>query len=258
MCMAASDFVGAMKWYSQAISLAPRDAALYSNRSFAFLRLCQTSRALADADEAVRRRPEWPKGHYRRAEALTQAGLHADALQAYERGASLDPSDEHLRCQCAEARVRETEARRRELIQVTIAAVSLLSVVLLLGAQSETSRLMQAAGALAGLLFGTLGGVAFVCLMRQQRRGGVLPPLQSNEAFAAMQMKGDRHGAGEIRTPAQAQSSNGAGAIGACASSTNSSGGGEAQPSSSSDAKRRVRSTANGRNAAMRALGKKT
>ena len=78
--MAEQDYVNAMKWYSQAIALSPRDGALFSNRSFAFLRLGLTSRALADADEAVRRRPEWNKGHFRRAECLKQAGLHLSLI----------------------------------------------------------------------------------------------------------------------------------------------------------------------------------
>ena len=50
-CMSECDYVGAMKWYSQAIVLRPNDAALYSNRSFAFLRLELPARALADAEE---------------------------------------------------------------------------------------------------------------------------------------------------------------------------------------------------------------
>ena len=80
-CMAVGDFVNAMKWYSQALTVAPRDAALYSNRSFAFLKLGLPERALADADEAIRRRPDWAKAHFRRAEALSQAHVHTDALR---------------------------------------------------------------------------------------------------------------------------------------------------------------------------------
>ena len=102
-CMALGDYVNAMKWYSQALTHAPREASLYSNRSFAFLRLGLTARALADADEAVKRRPEWSKAHFRRAEALSQAGCHAEALGSYSRGAALDPTDEHLQAQCVAA-----------------------------------------------------------------------------------------------------------------------------------------------------------
>ena len=53
------------------------------SHAFAFLKLGLPERALADADEAIRRRPDWAKAHFRRAEALSQAyieggfGLHS-------------------------------------------------------------------------------------------------------------------------------------------------------------------------------------
>ena len=43
------------------------------SHAFAFLKLGLPERALADADEAIRRRPDWAKAHFRRAEALSQA-----------------------------------------------------------------------------------------------------------------------------------------------------------------------------------------
>ena len=51
-CMANGDFVGALKWYSQALALNPKEAALYSNRSFSFLRLGQSSRAVREGQTA--------------------------------------------------------------------------------------------------------------------------------------------------------------------------------------------------------------
>ena len=117
--MAEQDYVNAMKWYSQAIALSPRDGALFSNRSFAFLRLGLTSRALADADEAVRRRPEWNKGHFRRAECLKQAGLHAEAHAAYATAARLDPADAHVQKACVEAQARHA-SQMLSAMQVTL------------------------------------------------------------------------------------------------------------------------------------------
>ena len=259
--MAVQDYVGALKWYSQAIALSPKDAALYSNRSFAFLRLNLPARALADAEEAIRRRPTWPKGHFRRAEALTQAGLHAEALLSYEAGASLDPSDEHLQAQCVEARAREAAARTAEKGHVAIsAAVGLFAILLLALSSSEGGVGSRVGAALAGAFFGALGGVGFVLLRRQQRKGTVLPPLQSNEYFAALQMKGDRDGAGELRSSVLQQPPDAApsGAAGLPATATAS--GGAAAPAGKAggggDVKRRVKSTSNGRAAAMRAMGK--
>ena len=90
--MGRGDYVNAMKWYSQALALNPKEAALYSNRSFAFLRLGLTNRALTDASEAAKRRSDWSKAHFRLAEALSQAGLHQEALRSYELGCRCERS----------------------------------------------------------------------------------------------------------------------------------------------------------------------
>ena len=181
-CMAVGDFVNAMKWYSQALTVAPRDAALYSNRSFAFLKLGLPERALADADEAIRRRPDWAKAHFRRAEALSKAQVHADALQAYAEGARLDPSDVHLQSQCAEAAARLAAQRRTEQLQVAACAlVGLLVLGLLLLAPGGTgtggtdtgaasSYLWNGLGALLGAALGGAGGAGAVALRRHLRR----------------------------------------------------------------------------------------
>lgn len=229
--------------------------------------------ALADADEAVRRRPTWPKGHFRRAEALTQAGLHADALVSYEAGAALDPSDAHLQSQCVEARARDAAATRADQTHVGIgAAVGIVVVLLLLFLSAETGVGSQVGGLLAGGCFGALGGVAFVALRRQQRGGSILPPLQSNEHFAALQMKGDRDGAGELKSTVLADAANAApppavgmfsgGGGGGLGSGGGAPGGGGGPPAAksgsdgSSAAKRRVKSSANGRAAALKAMGR--
>lgn len=260
--MAEADFVNAMKWYSQALALDPKkDGALYSNRSFAFLRLNLTSRALADAEEAVRRRPDWPKAHFRRAEALAQGDLHAEALQSYVYGSRLDPTDEHLRRQCEQARQRDEEQRRGEKLLVAGGVGAGLLLLLLLvasGGGGEGGLIFRGMGALLTAALGGGGGAAAALLRRHQRRGAVLPPLQSNEQFAALQMKDDVGGAGPLRQAkggkdaarrdgAAAPSPPVAGCVPTAAPDT---------PGEGSGKKARVRSTGNGRAAALKALGK--
>ena len=280
-CMAEQNYVGALKWYSQAIANSPKDGALYSNRSFAFLRLQLPARALADADEAVRRRPTWPKGHFRRAEALSQAGLHADALASYEAGAALDPSDEHLAGQCVAARAREADAQKVEQKHVGIGAAIGVAVLLLLllSGSSSSGALSRVAAILGGALFGALGGVAYVLIMRQQRKGSVLAPLQTNEHFAAMQMRGDRDGAGELKSSVleDAAASGGGGGGGGMGMFQQggatpmmvkeqgsgkvigpAGGGGGESSGGGGKSKHRVKSNAAGRAAAMKALGKQS
>ena len=274
-CMSAADYVNAMKWYSQAIALSPKDGALYSNRSFAFLRLKLASRALSDAEQAMRLKPGWPKAHFRRAEALSQAGLHADALEDYARGSALDPEDEHLRAQCEAARMRAAAATRREYMQAVVGGAIGIFLVLLILASSDDAGATTAKGKtsgpgifssvasiVVGLLLGLLGGGATVLLLRHQRKGSVLPPLQTNDQFAAEQMRGDRDGAGELRVPKGRAAEPPPPNLPSCGASAPTFGGPQApQPPAASNKskdgpKARVRSTGNGRAAAMKALGK--
>ena len=45
-----------------------------SNRSAALLQLSKTGKALADAEECIRLRPDWDKGYFRKAAALEALG----------------------------------------------------------------------------------------------------------------------------------------------------------------------------------------
>lgn len=47
--------------YSFAIKLSPNDPILYSNRSFAFLKLKQLYYANEDAEKAIQLKPDWAK-----------------------------------------------------------------------------------------------------------------------------------------------------------------------------------------------------
>eukprot|EP00962_Isochrysis_galbana_P043266 scaffold16436_cov126-Isochrysis_galbana.AAC.3 len=113
------------------------DAALYSNRSFAFLKLNQPARALVDAEDALRRRPNWAKGYFRKAEALRAAGLHAEAVGLYARGSDLDPSDDHLREQCEASRLRATAQARVEWLWVAVGAALGLALLAVLAAAPD-------------------------------------------------------------------------------------------------------------------------
>ena len=264
-CMACADYVNAMKFYSQAIAMAPKDASLYSNRSFAFLKLGMPARALCDADDCIRLRPTWAKGHFRRAEAFTAAGLHEEAYASYENGSRLDPADDRLRSECMQALQRRKSHRRRDLMKIGIGAlVGFLLVLVMLMAPSEEGskppsgvehRLNYSLSTLLGIVFasalGALGGLAATKLQAHARQGAALPPLESNERFAAAQMRGDRGVAGELRAtsttapreddvPRQATQHTP-----------------PVQEPSAKEVKIRQRSTKNGRAAALKALGGK-
>ncbi|KAG0611341.1 hypothetical protein M758_7G133900 [Ceratodon purpureus] len=55
------NYLKAAALYTQAIKLDPDNAALYSNRSAAFLNLVKLTKALADAEMTIKLKPTWEK-----------------------------------------------------------------------------------------------------------------------------------------------------------------------------------------------------
>lgn len=68
----------------------------YSNRSAALLSLGKGDKALEDADECVKIKPDWAKGHGRRGAALYALQRFDDALQAYDAGLAMDATNKQL------------------------------------------------------------------------------------------------------------------------------------------------------------------
>ena len=60
-CVKEGKYIEAVLHYTQAIKMDPNNYLLYSNRSFAFLKLDQHYLSLQDANETVRLQPQWAK-----------------------------------------------------------------------------------------------------------------------------------------------------------------------------------------------------
>lgn len=60
-CVKDGKYIEAVLHYTQASKMDPNNYVLYSNRSFAFLKLNQHYLALQDANETVRLQPQWAK-----------------------------------------------------------------------------------------------------------------------------------------------------------------------------------------------------
>ncbi|KAJ6495726.1 thioredoxin-domain-containing protein [Mycena vitilis] len=73
--------------YSAAISLAPNSAALYGNRSIAYLKSTPPNLdlALADAQKATEVEPKWGKGYARLGEALQALEKYEESVKAFEK-----------------------------------------------------------------------------------------------------------------------------------------------------------------------------
>lgn len=87
------NYLRAAALYTKAIKEDPENAVLYSNRSAALLKLAKVTKALADADDCISKKPDWEKGYYRRAAALEAAEKPAEALEAYHQAHKLNPDN---------------------------------------------------------------------------------------------------------------------------------------------------------------------
>ena len=90
---AAKDFTGAVEKFSAAIEAQPENHVLYSNRSGAYASLKNFDKALEDANKTTAIKPDWAKGWGRKGAALHGVGNLVDAVDAYEEGLKLDPSN---------------------------------------------------------------------------------------------------------------------------------------------------------------------
>ncbi|KAF8681806.1 hypothetical protein HU200_045244 [Digitaria exilis] len=109
------DYTGALKFYSEAINLDPKDAVLYSNRSFCHVKLGEAHEAFRDANACIRLRPEWTKGYYRKGAALMYLKEYKQACDAFMAGVKLDPTNEEMEqafWEAAEAMKKEHSAEK--------------------------------------------------------------------------------------------------------------------------------------------------
>ncbi|KAI0184486.1 putative heat shock protein [Xylaria flabelliformis] len=99
--MAAKNFDEAIDAFTKAIELAPENHVLYSNRSAAYASKKDWTKALGDAEKTTQVKPDWPRGWGRKGAALHGSGDLLGAVDAYEEGLKLDPSNAGLKSSLA-------------------------------------------------------------------------------------------------------------------------------------------------------------
>lgn len=92
-----SNFDDAIKCYTEAIEIDPSNHVLFSNRSAAYAKARDYEKALNDAEETIRIKPDWAKGYSRKGAALHYLGRHEEAIDAYEAGLKYDPNNAQLK-----------------------------------------------------------------------------------------------------------------------------------------------------------------
>lgn len=116
----AGDYRKAVRLYTRAIELDSTNAALYSNRSAAYLLggkqmgIDTRSMALRDAEKTVKLKPTWFKGFSRRGDALFKLERYVEAAEAYESALELDPGNSAIVNSLNEVRPFVAKAKGRD------------------------------------------------------------------------------------------------------------------------------------------------
>ncbi|KRT78831.1 Tetratricopeptide repeat-containing protein [Oryctes borbonicus] len=90
-------FAEAVLHYSYAIKLDPNNYVLYSNRSYAYLKMLHYYSALEDAHSTIQLNPTGPKGYFRKAEVEFATKHYRDAVKSYEQALYYLPHDETVK-----------------------------------------------------------------------------------------------------------------------------------------------------------------
>ena len=93
---AAGNLPEAELLYDKAIAIKP-DAVLFANRAAVRLGLNLTDSALADASKAIDLDPKYSKAYYRKGQAYNARKEYEAAVEAFEKGMELDPSNRTFR-----------------------------------------------------------------------------------------------------------------------------------------------------------------
>lgn len=100
----AQHYTQAINLYTEAIKLDQSQAALFGNRSIAFLRCECFGAALEDATKAIELDPSYIKGYYRRAMAFMALGKYKEAQKDLETICKVRPNDKDAKLRLEECR----------------------------------------------------------------------------------------------------------------------------------------------------------
>ncbi|KAI9106154.1 hypothetical protein DFS34DRAFT_602409 [Phlyctochytrium arcticum] len=107
--MAAKDFDGAIKFYSQAIDLDKRNAVFYANRAAAYSQIAKYDDAVSDAKKAIDVDATYSKAYGRLGQAYFCLGKLKEAKQACQDGLKLDSTNASMRQTLSAIEAKENE-----------------------------------------------------------------------------------------------------------------------------------------------------
>jgi len=93
----AKKYEEAIGYFTEAIALEPTNHVFYSNRSACYSANQQYEKALEDGNKIVEVKVDWAKGYSRKGAALQGLGRIDEAIETFEQGLQIDPSNAALK-----------------------------------------------------------------------------------------------------------------------------------------------------------------
>jgi len=111
---AKHEYSEAIKWYTKAIEANPNGHVYYSNRCACYTSLNELEKALKDAQDCVRIKPDWAKGYYRLGHTLALQHRYEDAQEALAKGTKADPKNQDIVNRLKEVKelIKKDQAKR--------------------------------------------------------------------------------------------------------------------------------------------------
>lgn len=93
----AGNYNQAIEYFTQAIAIDSTNHVFFSNRSACYANLKNFQKALEDAEQTIKIKPDWAKGYSRKGAALFGLNKLEEAADAYNEGLKLDPNNALLK-----------------------------------------------------------------------------------------------------------------------------------------------------------------
>lgn len=145
----ASDenYIAAVEQYSEAIKINSKDFRFYGNRSYCFDKLGLFSKALADAEKAIKLNPEWSKNYHRKGRALAGLKQYVEAESLFETVLKMDNDCEEAKQELQRVRLEQLMDMGFTKLQAEVAIIQHKSVSAALDALLQAPKTRGGAAA---------------------------------------------------------------------------------------------------------------
>lgn len=112
--MKSKEYDEAIACYTKSIQLFPDEAATYSNRALAYLKVKKNASCIVDAEKCLELDPTFLKAYHRRGKAYQAATQYEEAIKDYQYILERCPDDKDINASLRDARTNLAERKARE------------------------------------------------------------------------------------------------------------------------------------------------